>query len=210
MRADLDAHGQPLNTRFNAARREDRAIHEMLGLVKGVILDGEVSVGESQYLAHWINANPEAVASWPGRALADRLTRIFADHRVHDDEREDLLYFLQKLIGDDNAEHGDINPATRLPLDEPAPRLTFPSTEFVFTGRFIWGTRKACESAVAERGGTAGSGVTRRTRVLVLGDLGSRDWAHTSFGRKIQKAVQYRDAGVPLVIVDEPHWCESL
>src|SRR5690606_18744619 len=112
---------------------------------------------------------------------ADRLTRIFADHRVDDDEREDLLYFLQKLVGNDTAEHGDINPATRLPLDEPAPPLRFSSTEFVFTGRFIWGTRKACESAVIERGGTAGSGVTRRTQVLVLGDLGSRDWAHTSF-----------------------------
>jgi len=182
----------------------------MLGLVKGVILDGEVTATEAQYLAHWINANPDSVASWPGRALADRLIRIFADGRVDNDEREDLLYFLQKMVGHDDGQHGDVNPTTRLPLDEPPPSLTFPGTEFVFTGRFVWGTRSACESAVTARGGTAGSSVTKRTRVLVLGDLGSRDWAHTSFGRKIQKAVAYREAGVPLVIVDEPHWCSHL
>jgi hypothetical protein len=71
----------------------------MLGLVKGVIVDGEVTVGEAQYLAHWINANPEAVLCWPGSALAQRLQRIFADGYVSDDEREDLRHFLEKMVG---------------------------------------------------------------------------------------------------------------
>ena len=209
MAAELDAHGQP-NPRFNAARRADRAIHEMLGLVKGVIVDGTVSDSEAQYLAHWINANPEAVEFWPGRALADRLMQIFADGRIDEDEREDLLYFLQQMVGEDHGQHGDVNPATRLPLDEPAPPLEFRDREYVFTGRFIWGTRAACHAAVEARGGIVASNITKRTRILVLGDLGSRDWAHTSFGRKIQKAVEYREVGIPLTIVDEQHWCTHL
>ena len=210
MRTDLDPHGQPLNTSFNAARRADRAIHEMLGAVKGVIVDGEVTEGEAQFLAHWINANPEAVQSWPGRALADRLKKIFADGRVDPEEREDLLFFLQQLAGEDHLQHGDVNVATSLPLDQPAPSLTFLGREYVFTGRFVWGTRAACESAVIDRGGRCGSSITKRTNVLVIGELGSRDWAHTSFGRKIQKAVDYRDSGVPLVIVSEPSWVQHL
>jgi len=109
MRPDLDIHGQPLDTSFNAARRADRAIHEMLGLVKGVIVDGEVTVGEAQYLAHWINANPEAVLSWPGNALAQRLQRIFADGYVSDEEREDLRHFLEKMVGPDTGAAGDVN-----------------------------------------------------------------------------------------------------
>ena len=33
-----DPHGQPLNLRFNRARRAERDLSEMLGLVKGVPL----------------------------------------------------------------------------------------------------------------------------------------------------------------------------
>src|SRR5690606_30163111 len=121
-----------------------------------------------------------------------------------------LLYFLQKMVGEDHGYHGGVNAATKLPLDDPAPEIVFGGTEFVFTGRFVWGTRAACESPVTSRGGKAGSGITKRTDVLVLGDLGSRDWAHTSFGRKIQRAVEYRSAGIPIRIVDEQHWCTYL
>jgi len=52
--------------------------------------------------------------------------------------------------------------------------------------------------------------MTKRTRVLVIADLGSRDWIHTSYGRKIERAVEYRQAGVPLVITDEAYWASHL
>lgn len=51
--------------------------------------------------------------------------------------------------------------------------------------------------------------ITRRTSYLVIGTFGSRDWVHTAFGRKIEKAVSYREA-VPLRIVAEEHWVRTL
>jgi NAD-dependent DNA ligase len=206
---DLDSNGQPL-THFNARLRRDRALNEMLGLVKGVVVDGEVSVAEAEFLANWIGANAEAISTWPGKAMADRLVRIFEDGVVSDDERTDLYYFLTQLVGAEPVQAGSMNAATKLPLDDPPPLISFPNHEFVFTGKFVWGTRSDCESAVVMRGGTLGKSITRRTGFLVLGDLGSRDWAHTSFGRKIEKAVEYREAGVSIKIIDEPHWCSYL
>jgi len=44
----------------------------------------------------------------------------------------------------------------------------------------------------------------------VLGTFGSRDWVHTSFGRKIETAIRYRDKGAPIAIVSEDHWAASL
>ena len=52
--------------------------------------------------------------------------------------------------------------------------------------------------------------ITKRTSFLVIGTFGSRDWVHTAFGRKIEKAVSYREAGVPLRIVAEDHWPSTL
>src|SRR5688500_15929067 len=101
MRDDLDAHGQPLNKAFNRARRSDRAVHEMLGIAKGMIIDGVVTGDEAAFLSHWVRANPDCVACWPGDALAARLRRIYADGEVGEDERQDLLYFLQQMAGED-------------------------------------------------------------------------------------------------------------
>lgn len=206
----LDVHGQPLNLRWNAARRADRTLDEMLGLVKGVIVDGVVTEGEAQFLAHWINANPEAARIWPGNVLARRLQKIFADRVVDEEERDDLLGLLQSVTGETLGMPENENPSTRLPLDDPAPALSFDGTLYVFTGRFVYGTRAACQASVVERGGECASDITRKTDVVVIGDLGSRDWIHTSFGRKIQKAVEYRDHGVGLAIVSEEHWAGQL
>jgi NAD-dependent DNA ligase len=100
--------------------------------------------------------------------------------------------------------------ATELPLDRPPPQISWSGSIFVFTGKFVFGPRSACERQVTSLGGHAEKSITKRTRYLVLGTFASRDWIQTSFGRKIEKAVEYRDAGVPLAIVGEDHWATSL
>ena len=34
-------------------------------------------------------------------------------------------------------------------------------------------------------------------------------WAHENYGRKIEKAMEYRDKGVDLVIITEEHWANA-
>ncbi len=55
-----------------------------------------------------------------------------------------------------------------------------------------------------------GKVVRLRTRYLIIGTFGSRDWVHTSFGCKIQKAVEYRSDGSGLAIVGEEYWAECV
>jgi NAD-dependent DNA ligase len=80
----------------------------------------------------------------------------------------------------------------------------------VFTGRFAYGTRKQCDREVLERGGAVDGGVTKRTTFLVIGTFSSRDWQQSSYGSKIVRAVELRDAAVPLKIVGEDHWANAL
>lgn len=204
--AHLDEHGQPHNRRFNARRRADRQVQELLGLARGIIADGEVSVAEADALARWFDANSDARTVWPVNIVAERLERIYADGKVDPDEQSDLLALLQAATGEQPDTPSAMNRATRLPLSEPAPQLRFVGQTYVFTGKFAYGTRAACEQVVTARGGTCDRGVTKQTNVLVIGTLGSEDWAQSSFGRKIETAVHYRDNGLPLVIVSEEHW----
>ena len=55
------------------------------------------------------------------------------------------------------------------------------------------------------RGGLIGSYVTLQTSYLVIGSVGSRDWIHSSWGRKVEKAVEYKRL-CRIAMVSEQHW----
>jgi hypothetical protein len=205
-----DMNGQPLTQTFNSERRIDRSVQELLGLVRGVTLDGVVSDPEILALDRWLAANAEAGHRWPLNVLSERIGRILADGRIDEEERADLTTILHQVAGG-QPEIGEAGVlATRLPVDDPEPTIIFPDRTFVFTGRFVYGTRGQCERCVIERGGIIATGITRKVNYVVIGIHGSRDWIHSTHGRKIEQAVEYRDTGLPLSIISEEHWTGAI
>lgn len=65
-------------------------------------------------------------------------------------------------------------------------------------GRWLNAERRAVDKAIEVLHG------------LVAGVLGSAEWAHSSFGRKIEKAVAYRDKGYGVEIISEQRWLAAL
>lgn len=46
--------------------------------------------------------------------------------------------------------------------------------------------------------------------MLVIGAYATDSWAHSSFGRKIEKALEIREEGSQISIVSELHWVSFL
>ncbi|HEX6038132.1 hypothetical protein [Longimicrobium sp.] len=208
--AGRDAHGQPL-AKFRAAHVASRSLDELMGFVRGVLADGEVSDAEARSLLAWCTHNPHAVQQWPGREIAARLGRIFADGIVSAEEREDLTSLLQAVSGAAPEIPAGTGRSSRLPLNDPVPDLAFVGRTFVFTGQFVYGTRNACEAEVVQRGGHCSSSVSAKVDFVVIGELCSPNWLHTTYGTKIQKAVDYRDdRRLPIAIVPEDAWVAAL
>jgi len=67
----------------------------------------------------------------------------------------------------------------------------------------VIGPCSTCKQADERRGGLITSSVTKKLHNLVVEGPGSSEWKPWSFGTKIEKAVQYRTSGVPLMIVHE-------
>jgi NAD-dependent DNA ligase len=207
----LDDHGQPLSGFLNRKRRVERDISELLGLAKGMLSDGMVNDQEAQYLNAWGQNHPDALAQWPTMLIFARLRQILHDGSVDDDERTELHELLSSLVGGTASLLLGYEGATTLPLDNPPPLVCYgPDEVFVFTGKFAYGPRHKCEEEVTERRSKCESDVTRRTTFLVIGTFGSEDWVHTSYGRKIQRAVDLRNSGFPIRIVGEDHWTSTL
>lgn len=197
-----------LHRLFNRARIDDRQVNELLGLAHGIIADGVVTQTEADFLQKWLVAN-RAVSDNPVVAtLLARVNEMLVDRHLAADESRELLESLRHFSAGD-FELGEVLKATRLPVDNPQPELAFGGSRFCFTGTFAFGSRRDCEDAVLARGGAVGS-LVQSTRYLVIGIYATDAWAHSSFGRKIERAVGWRDRGLPISVVSEEHWVAAL
>lgn len=206
----LDAHGQPLNRLYTAPRIATRSIDELIGISKGLISDQVLNEDEFGFLASWLKANQHVLDVWPANVLASRITHILEDRVVDQEERVDLFRLLAEIVGQVKAGADGKNRSTALPLTKPAPPVFFKKQYFCLTGKFVMGPRANHEFEIKDRGGFTQGNVTEETNYLVIGSMGSVDWLHSTYGRKIEKAASMAERGHPIVLISEEHWADHL
>jgi NAD-dependent DNA ligase len=206
----LDAHGQPLEIAFRSEAVVDRQIDELLGIVKGVVSDGKVNQDEAVFLLRWLENNRQASHLWPAKVIYPRLYRALEDDYLDGSEEQEILELLNRVVGGTRLIDNEASLSTSLPFTQPAPEIVFAHEYFCFTGKFFSGTRKWCQRETEARGGSITKGVVRELDYLVIGEIGSRDWKHSTHGRKIEKAVRKNEGGAHINIVGEQHWAVYL
>ena len=205
----LDKDGQP-NPLFNWRARTVREVDELIGLCKGVLADGVVNQSEALFLQGWLETNRNSRDVWPGNVLFPRIQMMLEDGTLDATEERELLRILMSVCGNNPVPLNAHSLTSSLPLDDPPPSVVFPKNTFCFTGKMLSGPRKACEIEVVGRGGATCGSITTELSYLVIGTIGSRDWLHSTFGRKIEKAVAYRKQGIPLKIICEERFVDAL
>ncbi|MBL0041647.1 MAG: BRCT domain-containing protein [Xanthomonadales bacterium] len=199
-------------SRFTLKQQQDRAADELVGLCRGMLSDGVVSAMEAQFLKDWIERNAIHANAFPFDIVYRQLQSALADGVFDEHEEQDLLSTLVNLVGGEQRDFAHASPslASALPLCQPTPAIHFAGSVFVVTGTFAFGNRRQVIDALESRQASAASSVSKKVNFLVIGEIGSQAWRHSSYGRKIEAAVELREAGVPLRIVSEPHWREAL
>jgi NAD-dependent DNA ligase len=189
-----------------------KSCESLLGICTGIMADEKLNEQEIRFLDLWLKDNADIANVWPGDVIARRVRDVLADNVVTEDELKHLQEALKELIGGTLQDTGAVNGlSTRLPInDEKASPLIFKESSFCFTGNFIFGTRASCERAITERGALAVNNVIKDLGYLVIGTMVSSEWANTSHGRKIEKAVEYQNIGCPILIISEAHWVKHL
>lgn len=188
-----------------------RQIDTLIGMAKVITLDGIVDQKEAEFLQDWLVANHAVLDNPVIGILMDRVSAMLQDDVLDADEAKELLATLRAFTGEAPEATGELLRSSTLPCDEPPPAVTIEGRILCFTGTCATGTRRDCQNIVRNLGGEIVNSVTRRLDFLVLGAYVTDSWAHESFGRKIEKAVEYRDIkGTGLAIVSESHWRGSL
>jgi hypothetical protein len=191
--------------------RHDRSVNELIGLCRGILADGSVNRAEATFLLDWLERHREFASNFPFSALFPRVRDALEDGVFDLDEERELLEALSATVGGEIAvPDGSNSLSTELPFDLPFPTILHSASTFVVTGVFSYGKRRLVREAIESRMGTVRGAVSRSTDYVIVGGVGSRDWVHSSFGRKIQEAVDLRNAGAMISIIPERHWVASL
>lgn len=192
-----------------AHRRMTRAMEILLGLITGMVADDHLHDREVLFLNQWLLDNAEATSEWPGYVIFHKVRDVLHDGVITEQERVHLMQVLKDLAVTDFAGTGSAAPEVlKLPLQDVPVVLT--GQGVCHTGVFLYGTRPACEALTQAAGGVPMASVSKKVAYLVVGTNVSPDWAHTSYGRKIEQAVRLQDAGHHISVVSEQRWMEAI
>lgn len=175
------------------------------GLCQGLMGDQTLSDDEIHYLNWWMKQNSMLRAHYPGKQLYQTVERILQDGVITEEEREELQQQLLLFVGNPFEQGVVTGMATKLAISN-TEIDTLHGCSVCFTGMFLSGTRRQCEETAQQLGATPQSSVTQKLNYLIIGELSSRDWRFSSYGRKIEKAMLLQEQGHSVRIVTEEAW----
>lgn len=197
---------------FGGNRLYGRLARELIGICRGLLMDGAVVDREVEELEAWCRTNPSAAREWPGNVLSHRVRRILADGHVDEEERRDLHLFLEEITGYQGGEQRAIPTI----FTDPPPELHIIEQTFTLTGTFLYGPRRKVVEIIELIGGTALDHVSSRTEILLVGGRATPAWIEAGYGRKIEEVLErnafaasakgQRDQQPFIPIVSEEHW----
>ena len=192
---------------------KDRNIDELIGISRGITADEKVNKYESEFLLSWIEMHFNSIDlnTYPINQIYDRLKLALEDGFIDEDESTELKELLKSFTGDKPIVEQISSMSSTLPLCTPAPNIEFENKSFCMTGAFTIGSRKTVENLIVNLGGKIQKSPGLKTNYLIVGILGSDEWIHSSYGRKIEKAVEIRDIeGRDINIISEEHFIKFI
>jgi hypothetical protein len=196
-----------------------RSKAELLGIIEGVLADGAIVEPEARFLMDWIRRHADIRNQWPGDVLFARIEAMLADGVLDLEEQRELLGRLMdyQILRDRAQQTEAIAPAVssakvsvRSPYDDPLPPIEHMGRVFVVTGEFACGKRGEIAGKIESLGGTVANAVSKKVHFVVIGSLGSDLWKTDGYGTKIEKAIELRMQHVPVALVPESHWYETV
>ena len=177
---------------INKARLSKRRIDEIIGVCRGIIADNKINKQEAEFLLRLIKSSG-VMGKWPFNVLLIRLEEALGDSILTNKKEEDLLDLLESITGGETYKRSGYSNSTTLPLDDPPPsEIIFKDRTFCCTGKFLLGPRKKVEEIINLKGGIFCSGMNHRVNYLVIGGMGNPAWLHSSYGTKIEEAIEIR------------------
>jgi hypothetical protein len=189
------------------------ATSELVGISSSMVYDGEIDDKEIAFLQAWLQHHKDVRNRWPVSDLFSIVNTIVADGTITQDERKSLYKFLQTIALTDTDPDSRPSPNVIQGIYSEGKKIDFINKVFMFTGNLVFDERKNAMTAVIKRGGVClkTSSITPNIDYLIVGSLGSENWASGKFGRKIESALTLqKNKASKILIIKEDDFVQSL
>lgn len=193
------------------------SIQQLEGILHGIMADNEISDNEIINLSNWMEDKEFLKGTYPFDEIDSLLVSVLQDGVISEDERNILKAFFGNFI--DTKISYNINEFEIKSLQNKysvqgictvSPEISFEGKTFSFTGTSSKAKRSEIAEIIENKGGIFKNSVVRKTDYLIVGDDGNPCWAFSCYGRKVEKAMQLRKEGLPLIIIHEnDFWDET-
>lgn len=187
-----------------------RTIQELHGIMAGVAADDRINETELRRLADWLEEADPFQRYWPITEARTAVMRTLADGKIDSAEHARLLEF---FIAHGPAKDG-IGPERLTMLVGGVcavdPKVTLEGHSFCFTGGSTRCAREELFELVQQAGGTVSRQVTLDLDYLVVCEQPNDCWVFQCYGRKVERAIDYRRRGQPLVITHERDFWDAV
>lgn len=195
-------------------------IQRLHGIMHGIMADGVITQEEAIGLQEWVDDHDYLKGSYPYDELDSLLMQFLKDKKLDEKEAADLAAFFDDFFESsfhkrvrDEAERvksGVSKKFTKSGICASCPDITFQGKSFVFTGASGRAVRSKLEAKVEQLGGNCGKNITNETEFLIVGSGGNPCWAFSCYGRKVERAVEMRKSGHPIIIVHESDFWDAV
>lgn len=184
-------------------------LQRLQGILHGILADGIITKEELEGLKNWINDNPDLIGNYPYDEIEALIYDVLDDGKVSDEEQNLLKVYFSQFVDIKNTaiapqEIETLKRSMSIPLIcTMNPNVVFKDKLFCFTGMSSKGKRKDIVEKIISLGGKYNDNVVHGTDYLIVGDKNNPCWVFSCYGRKIERALEDRKAGLPIQIVKE-------
>jgi NAD-dependent DNA ligase len=201
------------NKYYNAITAD---IQRLFGIIHGIISDNVITKEELIGLKEWINDHADLMGSYPYDEIEALLYHVLDDGKVTDEEQSLLKVYFSQFVDIKNT----VIPQEEIELLRKSitipsictlnANISFDNKLFCFTGISSKGKRIDVAEKIISMGGQYNDTMTNETNYLIIGDRNNPCWVFSCYGRKVEKAIENRQKGLPIQIVKEvDFWDEA-
>jgi NAD-dependent DNA ligase len=193
--------------------------------LQGITADGIIREAEVIGLKNWLEVHCHLKKYWPVCEAWDIAERILADGKVDENEKKELLEFCRgfceipvkaPILKDEIYKERFMKSGapTLKPISAICDRnhqIIFKDRTFCFTGPAKFAKRSELEEMAISVGGIVRTGVSTLLDYLVIGAQSSPAWYFSTYGRKIEKAMNLKnEKGSEIVILYEDDFINQI
>lgn len=156
-----------------------RSIQVLYGILKGIVCDKEINKNECENLRDWLYEHNFLKGNYPFDDILNLVETILQDNVITTKESENLQTIINSML----------NPINELKSQV----YNVKGCTVYLTGNFSYGRKESVAKFIEKRGGIVVTKVTKSLDIMLIGDLGSEEYAYGTFGGNIQKAMNYKN-----------------